>query len=289
MSKRKSALEKWLKTDCGQDFTILQTMPSDASFRRYYRIHTPSGSYVAMDAEPPQEDCRPYVAIAKGLRRLGLQVPDIIYAEEEQGFLLLTDFGDLTYLKALTTDNVGQLYATALNALMLLQHCRDIQNRQIPFFTAEIMWQEWACFKEWFLGRLLDLPLGKQENKVEACYALLVNSAIAQPQVFMHRDYHSANLMVLPDKEVGILDFQDAFIGPVTYDAVSLLRDCYIAWPEKIVTKLALQYWEKLELMNVSADHFLCCFDLRGLQRHQKAFLIFQKNYRRDGNEIYLK
>ncbi|OGT36971.1 MAG: hypothetical protein A3F11_09355 [Gammaproteobacteria bacterium RIFCSPHIGHO2_12_FULL_37_14] len=292
MTERQNALEIWLRTVCGQQFDHLQAMQGDASFRRYFRLQAANNTYVVMDAKPPKEDCRPYIAIAKCLRNMGLQVPEIFYSEEEQGFLLISDFGDLTYLKALTTRNADQLYTAALDVLMILQTCRHVQDMQIPSFTREIMWQEWAWCKEWFLAKLLDLSLS-QEKHLDNCYALLVESAASQPQVFMHRDYHSANLMVLPKNQVGVLDFQDAFMGPVTYDLVSLLRDCYIDWPEECVEFWALSYWKRLNeekvIQGIDQEIFLKWFDWMGIERHLKALFTFSRKYVRDEQSAYLK
>ena len=153
------------------------------------------------------------------------------------------------------------------------------------------MWQEWAWHKEWFLEKLLGVSVGAEEQVLDACYALLVESATTQPQVFMHRDYHSANLMVLPAQGVGILDFQDAFVGPLTYDLASLLRDCYIEWPEERVNQWALAYQKKLQqsgVANVDPRLFLRWFDLMGMQRHLKALLTFARKYVRDQQPHYL-
>lgn len=291
--ERQILLENWLKNEFGQKFINLQPMPGDASFRRYFRLNTPSQSYVVMDAKPPQEDCQKYIDVAEALGAIGLNVPKIFHAEKDLGFLLITDFGDLTYLKSLNHLNADQLYQNALQALAVLQTCRHVPNRKIPCFTSEWMWQEWAWCKEWFLGKYLDLLPLKEEKKLDDCYAFIVESAINQPQVFMHRDYHSANLMVLPQNKVGILDFQDAFIGPVTYDVVSLLRDCYIHWPEEKVRTWTMFYWQQLNdanaLQKVTFETFLKWFDLMGIERHLKALFTFARKYVRDNQDAYLK
>lgn len=285
---RIEALQHWLDDACGLDRVTLQPMQGDASFRRYFRIHTPSTSYVAMDAPPPQENCRPYVAIAKSLRSMGLHAPEIIAADVENGFLLMTDFGDWTYLKSLNMQNADSLYDSALTALASMQAIREVPGRPLPHFTQDFMRQEWAWHKEWFLGKLLHLDVSQQEAALDQCFEHVVESAANQPQVFMHRDYHSANLMVLPASQVGILDFQDAFIGPVTYDLVSLLRDCYIDWPAALVTKWALSYHAKLQL-DVTQEEFLRWFDLMGVERHLKALFTFARKHVRDQQSNYLK
>lgn len=286
---RKETLEQWLRDVCRLQNITLQAMAGDASFRRYFRIQTPSGSFVAMDAKPPQENCRPYVAIAKALRGIGLNTPEIIHADIKQGFLLVTDFGDSTYLKILNAQNADKFYSLALKALALLQDCRDIPGRSISLFTHEFMWQEWAWHKEWFLEKLLKLQLRAEEKDLDTCFAHIVESAETQPQVFMHRDYHSANLMALPDNTIGILDFQDAFMGPVTYDLVSLLRDCYIDWPHERVTHWALAYQQQVNVLrDIDQQEFLHWFDLMGMERHLKALFTFARKHVRDHQSQYL-
>jgi len=291
--QRIALLLNWLKTDCGLSFSFLQPMVGDASFRRYFRIQTKKGSFVVMDAPPTKENCHSFIAIAKTLREQGLLAPEIMAADLSQGFLLLSDFGEMTYLKALTSENADSLYTEAMNVLSHLQHIREVKGMDIPVFTADIMWQEWAWHKEWFLRKLLGLtPSVEEEKALDDCMASLIASANAQPHVFMYRDYHSANLMVLPEQQVGLLDFQDAFIGPVTYDLVSLLRDCYIDWPAERVQDWAQYYWQRLSqlgvLPNVSQQEFLHWFDGMGMQRHLKALLTFARKAVRDQQPHYL-
>lgn len=292
ISERQKALESWLDA-CGLHALNLQPMAGDASFRRYFRATTQQGTHVIMDAPPPRENCKPYVAIAEALRKKGLHAPEIIYQNIEQGFLVLTDFGDLTYLKALNDDNADELYLRALKTLAQLQKIKRIPNHMVPPFTAEFMWQEWAWHKEWFLTKLLNLSFAQEEKQLDLCYALLVDSAVSQPQVFMHRDYHSANLMVLPEKNVGVLDFQDAFIGPITYDAVSLLRDCYINWPEEKINYWLNAYWQMLyaqtDKHDITEALFTRWFDFMGMQRHLKALMTFARKKVRDQQPEYLR
>lgn len=291
MDNRQIALEAWLKTNCPFQPSHIIPLQGDASFRRYFRLPHADGSLIAMDAPPPRENCEPFVAIANTLRKKGLFTPDIVASDLKQGFLLLSDFGDQLYLKELTATNAESLYERALDALSLLQSCRQVTGWQVPFFTPDFMYQELQLFKEWFLMRHLGLDISSDtENMLEAFFRFLTLSAADQPQVFMHRDFHSANLMVLPDNEVGILDFQDAFIGPVTYDLVSLLRDCYIAWPDAFVKKLALSYKQKIgEVLPVSDEMFIRWFDLMGVQRHLKALLTFSRKWHRDQDANYLQ
>lgn len=289
MDQRQQAFEQWLQSQVA----VLQmtAMTSDASFRRYYRVRDAQASYVAMDAPPPRENCLPFVAIAHALRQKNLYVPEIICSDVQQGFLLLTDFGDRVYLKELNPANAEKLYGLALDALAVMQSCEEVQDWKIPPFSADFMFQEMQIFKEWFLLRHLNLTLSAAtEEMLTEFFYFLVDAAVNQPQVFMHRDYQSANLMLLPQDRVGILDFQDAFRGPVTYDLVSLLRDCYIDWPEDLVSKLVLQYKQKIpDVVTVSDAEFLQWFDLMGMHRHLKALLTFSRKFHRDADANYLK
>lgn len=289
--KRKKALEDWLRFECGFNHYQMQTIAPDASFRRYFRVATSHGSFIAMDADPKHEDCSSYVAIGKCLRAMGLQAPEMLRTNIEQGFLLITDFGDATYLKLLNNGaNADALYTRALKSLAILQTCREVPGKIIPLFGSEMMLKEWAWYKEWFLNKFLSIEIN--DTVLDHCYARIMESALAQPQVFMHRDYHSANLMLLANEDVGILDFQDAFIGPLTYDLVSLLRDCYIDWPNEKVHAWVIQYWKMLmtrSLISVDSQTFLQWFDLMGLQRHLKALITFSRKYIRDHNSNYLQ
>lgn len=290
---RKKQLQDWLVHTCRLDLTDLRPMVGAASFRRYFRAVAHGQPWVVMDAPPPQENCRPFAAIARALRQLSLNAPEIIAADFDRGFLLLTDMGDMTYLKALNRDNADRLYGRALDALAVLQGCHQVEGHVIPPFTREFMQQEWEWHKEWFRGKWLGLPNLAEKNVLDQAYDQLVESAALQPAVFMHRDYHSANLMFLSGDGIGILDFQDAFVGPVTYDLVSLLRDCYIDWAPEKINEWALSYLHRLqqrgELTQTSEQQFLRWFDWMGLQRHLKALMTFSRKYVRDQQPQYLR
>ncbi len=289
MHDRQKLLHGWLRKNSHLVEPVPHILAGDASFRRYFRIHQAVGTYIAMDAPPEKENCVSYVAISRALRSLGLLTPEIIAEDLSQGFLLLTDFGDRLLLNELNTANAEILYTAALNELTILQSCSTVNGWKIPYFTIDFMYKELKLFQEWYLQNYLALTLSAAtERMLDQLFIFLAQTAASQPQVFMHRDYHSANLMVLPHNQIGILDFQDAFIGPVTYDLVSLLRDCYIAWPDEQVTKLALQYRDQLNLA-VSNNEFLRWFDLMGLHRHLKTLLTFARKYCRDDNANYLK
>jgi len=290
LSIREQSLNTWLLSLPIGQIIAKDALAGDASFRRYYRIKTQNQSYILMDAPPPQENCRPFVNIARALRARGLQTPEIFAEELTQGFLLLSDFGDITFLKALNKQNADQLYDTALSALAELQADTTIAQHTLPVFNAEFMWQEWQWHKEWFLEKFLHV---QATTALAANYQTIIAEVTQQPLVLMHRDFHSANLMVLPNAGVGILDFQDAFIGPVTYDLASLLRDCYIDWPAEKVKNWALSYLAKLQAqqccVDVSAETFLRWFDFMSMQRHLKALLTFARKKVRDEQPQYLQ
>jgi aminoglycoside/choline kinase family phosphotransferase len=286
---KKIALKKWLTDTCQLKQFTLETLRGDASLRQYFRVKTGDQSYVVMVAPTERDECKPFIAISKVLRAKGLLSPEIIVSHAPLGFLLLTDFGDQQLLSTLNAQNADLLYAKSLDSLAALQECREVFGWKIRPFTANFMLQECLLFKEWFLQMFLELELAHHTEKMlSTFFQCIVESAANQPQVFMHRDYHSANLMVLPDNQIGILDFQDAFIGPVTYDLVSLLRDAYIAWPEERVKNWALSYYSQLSLP-MNADDFLKAFDLMGCQRHLKAILTFTRKYLRDDSTNYLQ
>jgi aminoglycoside/choline kinase family phosphotransferase len=294
-SERKIKFEQWLGDSLGgQSFQAL-AMPGDASLRSYYRIVTPVSSYVAMDAPPP-ENCRPFVAVAAALQVMGLLAPEVIAQNLDMGFLLLTDFGDTTYLKSFHQQpgiaHANDLYGRALRALAMMQACRSVPGHELKPFGREWMEREWAWHQEWFLEKWLGVAL-PSGGALDACYEQLIISALEQPQVFMHRDYHAANLMVAAENKVGILDFQDAFIGPLTYDPASLLRDCYVDWPQENVRAWAIGYANILReqglLTGISDQTFMRWFDFMGLQRHIKALLTFARKYVRDQQPRYLE
>jgi N-acetylmuramate 1-kinase len=287
--ERKTMLMHWLKETCQLTIASMVPLRRDASFRHYYRVHTATMTYVVMDAPPIHEPCRPFVAIAQALRTHGLHTPEIVAMDLEQGFLLLSDLGDDLYLDQLNAANADQLYHRSLDALALLQTCSKIVDYTLPLFTAEWMWQEWAWFNQWVIERWLGC---RPDPTLEVCFAFIVESVISQPTVFIHRDFHSANLMVLAN-DVGILDFQDACVGPVTYDLVSLLRDCYISWPEERVIGWVGSYQRRLQqlgqLTHITAAEFLRWFDLMGIERHLKALFTFARKYVRDHESRYLR
>jgi hypothetical protein len=284
------ALE-WLPHALGaKDFTVAPAS-SDASFRRYFRVGVGGRTFILMDAPPGREDSAGFVDLAGRLAETGVTVPEILAADLERGFLLLTDLGSTHYLAALDDATRDRLHGDALDALFAMQ--TGVRTEGLPAYDERLLRAELGIFREWLLVRHLGLELPPSGARALAgAEDLLVVSALAQPRLFVHRDYHSRNLMVLPEGNPGVLDFQGALVGPVTYDLASLLRDCYIAWPPAYVEATALVYQQRLEaaglLPRVPAERFLRWLDLTGAQRHLKAAGIFARLHHRDGKPHYL-
>lgn len=292
MDQRKQQLLDWLQT-IGIRTGSIEPASADASFRRYFRLSGIEPSLIVMDAPPEKEDSRPFVRIAVRLRALGLNVPQILEQDLEQGFLLLSDLGDRTYLEALNGENVERLYGDAMEALIVLQLGTRTDPDFLPVYDRPLLENEMQLFPEWLLERHLGQFLGEEQRQgLQRCFDVLVDNALEQPAVWVHRDYHSRNLMVLDQQNPGILDFQDAVLGPVTYDLVSLLRDCYVDWPPDQVYRWAKVYRQRALdsglLMPGSEEQFRRWFDLMGVQRHLKAAGIFARLYHRDGKPGYL-
>jgi len=292
LPERLDALKRWLESELEfRDYTI-NPASSDASFRRYLRVVHNGENFIVMDAPPAREDSRPFVTVSRLLFDAGLNVPEVIDADLSQGFLLLSDLGSELYLDALDDDSRERLYADALAGLAVIQAC---PTGELPLYDPELLSREMELFREWLVGKHLGLSLTDAQNgMLDDAFALLIDNALAQPKVFVHRDYHSRNLMVTASNNPGILDFQDAMLGPVTYDLVSLLRDCYIKWPVEQVDDWALGY-QQLALQSgiLRKEHddpalFLRWFDLMGAQRHLKAAGIFARLNHRDGKPGYL-
>lgn len=287
MSDRDESLKHWLATQLGGAPFTLAPASSDASFRRYWRLTQPDGgTLIAMDAPPAVEDCERYVDLARRFRAIGINTP-LIHAEDHtQGFLLIEDLGDRVYLDQLNDQTADALYGDALDALAIIQSRGPITG--VPIYDDAFLRRELGLFREWFLAGYLGLELSAAElAMLDAVDDLLVSSALEQPQVCVHRDFHSRNLMLTDTDNPGVLDFQDAVVGPVTYDLVSLLRDCYIAWPLAQVTDWAVGYG-RLALPELDPERLLRWFDLMGLQRHLKVCGIFARLHRRDGKSAYL-
>ena len=246
-----------------------------------------------MDAPPSYEDTGPFVRTARKFQQLGLNVPEILEQDSDNGFLLMSDLGDTTYLSRLTPDTADRLYGDALGALVVLQAGTRGDPDYFPPYDEARLRGEMELFREWYVPRHLGRVLDAGENAViDRTFDALGAAALAQPRVWVHRDYHSRNLMVTAHNNPGILDFQDAVTGPVTYDLVSLLRDCYIEWPQPRIDEWLMRYCQLARQsdlpVDVGADRFREWFDRMGLQRHIKVLGIFSRLYYRDGKAAYL-
>jgi aminoglycoside/choline kinase family phosphotransferase len=292
--ERLEQLKHWLESELSFREYTLKPASADASFRRYFRVIHEGASFIVMDAPPGKEDSRPFITVAGLLLDAGLNVPEVVDTDLARGFLLLSDLGSQPYLEALNEASVDRLYGDALGALVSIQTCRP-GDGVLPDYDRELLLAEMGLFREWLLGRHLGLTLAAAESDMlDTVFALLADNALEQPRVCVHRDYHSRNLMVTRQNNPGILDFQDAVVGPVCYDLVSLLRDCYIDWPRERVEDWALGYKElALQSGILREEHedpaqFLRWFDLMGVQRHLKAAGIFARLNHRDGKPGYL-
>lgn len=293
MDQRFAQLKQWLDETLDTPEYEIQPASADASFRRYFRVTVPGTSYIVMDAPPEKEDTGRFVAIAERFIAIGLNVPEILFRDIGEGFLILSDFGNRSYLDALNEDTVERLYGDALGALVVLQAGTYTDPHCLPVYDDALLQSEMQLFRDWYLGTHLGLMLTDEETAaLQSVFDDLAASARSQPQVWVHRDFHSRNLMVVPRHNPGIIDFQDAVLGPVTYDLVSLLRDCYIAWPRTQVEDWVRGYHKLARQSGIQvceeADEFLRWFDLMGVQRHLKAAGIFARLNHRDGKPGYL-
>ena len=292
---REQNLNNWAKTilasqgvKVSSDFCVIAAS-DDASFRRYFRGETEMGSFIFVDAPPEREDCQTFVKISELLVDIGINAPRVYQADFTEGFMMLTDLGNQLYLDVLKSHDVeliGRLYAEAFSVLRKMAH---ISCAELPRYDEIRLQEEMNLFPGWFLTQQLSLSLSENENQMlEKVFGFLIENAIEQPQVFVHRDYHSRNLMVVTGDNPGVIDFQDAVSGPVTYDLVSLLKDCYWRFPRNQVVDWVETYRQDSSL-DVGTEEFLRWFDLMGLQRHLKCAGIFSRLNLRDGKPDYLK
>ncbi len=292
MSRRLEELQRWLRERCGLNDFEVTPASEDASFRRYFRVRlADGGTRIVMDAPPDREQCGPFLEVAARLEAAGVHAPRVHEQDLERGFLLLEDLGEHSYLDALDEASVESLYGNALGALMSMQACIDPAG--LPPYDRALLMEEMELFREWLLETHLSMALtGAEGDMLDETFALLVENALEQPRVFVHRDYHSRNLMAGVSPEPGVIDFQDAVEGPVTYDLVSLLRDCYVRWPRERVEEWAWGYFRLAVQSGVmreeQEERFLRWFDLMGVQRHLKASGIFARLFHRDNKPGYL-
>lgn len=300
MQSRENALRQWLITIQQTNDFNLMPLAGDASFRRYWRLQQQDKTWVVMDAPPGKEDLIPFIQVNRRLAQTGIRVPTIHATASELGFLLLEDFGDQVFLNVLKNLPPQQkeaqqtaLYQKAINTLLVLQQgC----SKDLPLFDRAFMLKELELFRTWFLDAYLGFSLQTHETQlINDTFSFLVEQLAQQPQVMIHRDYHSRNLMILdePENHLGVIDFQDAMSGPFTYDLVSLLKDCYIQWPRERVVAWAADYYQQTSTFLKhhpipSLDQFIRDFDICGLQRHLKVLGIFCRLHLRDHKSNYL-
>ncbi len=269
----------------------LQPSSSDASFRRYFRWQSDTVGLVLMDAPPPAEDCRPFVKVADFLVKGGLHVPKVWAQDLQRGFLVLSDLGQQTWLEILNEENADELFSLAIDALITIQKI-SAQDAQLPAYDDALLRRELQLFPDWYVQHELGITFTEQQAYLwqQAC-DVLVENALKQSQVFVHRDYMPRNLM-LSTPNPGVLDFQDAVHGPVTYDITSLFKDAFISWPEQRVQQWLQQYWDKARANGIAVPETFAEFqydcDLMGVQRHLKVIGIFSRICHRDGKPRYL-
>ncbi len=292
---RSTLLQQWLQgLFPGRAFSLAPAS-ADASFRQYFRIQLADSdeSFVVMDAPPQQENCQPFIQVAALFAQAGVTVPKVLAQDLEQGFLLLTDFGSTTYLQVLNLDTARYLYGEACQALVNIQ--ASSRPGVLPEYDRALLQRELDLFPEWYLGRHLQVQLSDtQKNDLQAVFDRVLSVNLAEPKVFVHRDFHSRNLMFLAqDGTPGILDFQDAVYGPLSYDLVSLFKDAYIEWEEEDALDWLVRYWEVARKAGLPVHSDFALFhrdyEFMGVQRHLKVLGIFARLYHRDGKEAYLK
>lgn len=294
---RLQQLNEWLSEVLKNTPYEIEPASADASFRRYFRVAVNDATYIAMDAPPPQEDCSPFVHAAEVLSQAGLNVPKIIAQDISNGFLLLSDLGNTTFLNALQSHNglevAADLYRDASQALIKIQLAS--KPGVFPEYNEALLMREMVLFPEWYVARHLQVTLTDvQQETMRKTFNLLNANILAQAKVYVHRDYHSRNLMVQNDShDLGILDFQDAVYGPITYDLVSLLKDAYVSWDEDQILDWAVRYWQSARKAGLPVPEdvadFYRDFEWMGAQRHIKVLGIFARLYHRDGKDGYLK
>jgi len=293
MTSREQQLSAWLGNVLGIAAPAIAPASSDASFRQYFRVAVDDYTLIVMDAPPAHENCEPFIHTARVFADAGLNVPRVLEQDLQQGFLLLSDLGNTTYLAAMQNGgvDVNALYRDAYLALVKMQ----LASRQgeLPDYDEALLTREMQLFPDWYVARHLQVDLSsEQQQSLQATFDLLNRNILEQPQVYVHRDYHSRNLMVC-ESNPGILDFQDAVFGAITYDLVSLLKDAYVKWEEEQILDYAVRYWQaaKKAGLPVAEDFadFYRDFEWMGVQRHLKVLGIFARLYHRDGKDGYLK
>jgi aminoglycoside/choline kinase family phosphotransferase len=283
-------LSDWVRRVAPAGTFAITPASADASFRRYFRVTLDGETRIVMDAPPEKEDCRPFVHVAGLLAAAGVHAPAVLAQDLDRGFLLLTDLGSKTYLDVLDADNAAALYGDAIAALVKWQLAT--RPGELPPYDEALLRRELALFPDWYIARHLDRALSPaQQETLQSMFTLIVRSNLAQPTVYVHRDYMPRNLMV-SDPNPGVLDFQDAVVGPISYDVASLMRDAFVSWEEERIIDWTVRYWERARIagLPVPADfgEFYRDFEWMGLQRHLKVLGIFARINYRDGKPKYL-
>ena len=289
--KRIDLLKDWLSKKLEIDFSI-STASSDASFRRYFRVKTIKDSFIVMDAPPQNESIEAFLKISQILNTINVNVPEIYEESDVLGFILMQDFGSDTYLDVLSDDNQQRLYGDSIDSLIQMQ--KLVKKGLCHSYTQKILLNEMTLFIEWYLKRYKKIELTNKENEMLlTCFEKISKKVLNQEKFFVHRDYHCRNLMIQKSNNPGILDFQDALEGPVTYDLVSLLKDAYIEWDEEIILDHVIRYWEKAKINNLITNlefsTFYKDFECMGIQRHLKILGIFARLSIRDKKNQYLE
>lgn len=294
--ERLQALQEWAARQLGGDGLDIAPASADASFRRYFRVTAKGRDYIVMDAPPAHEDCRPFIAVAHLFGEAGVHVPEVLAQDLDQGFLLLSDLGHTTYLSALNAADrdpavARELYLASNDALIRIQQVS--RPGVLPEYDRALLTRELMLFPEWYVAKHLGVAMNEQQQAIlDVVFERILANNLAQPQVWVHRDWHSRNLMV-SDPNPGILDFQDAVYGPITYDLASIYRDAYIEWDEEQQLDWVIRYWEKARAARLPVREdfgdFWRDFEWMGAQRHIKVLGIFARLYHRDGKDGYLQ
>lgn len=287
---RQTSRQHWLANHFGHRNFSIEPASADASFRSYFRVKSNERSFILMDAPPDQEDCRPFIAVQKMLHKHHVNVPEIYAQDIDNGFLLLSDLGSTLYLDVLNEHNALSLYQKAIDSLLLLQSTP--QTPPLPKYTQQLLTTEMCLFDEWFIGEHLGHELDEKQRRIlKQTRQWILGYVLEQPQVMVHRDYHSRNLMMTELNSPGIIDFQDAVHGPFSYDLVSLIKDCYISWSDDLISALCdyfITRYNQIHHNTITLPQFMHWFHLTTAQRHLKTIGIFCRLNYRDGKKNYL-
>ena len=279
-------IQEWLETTPYKNYA-LTVASADASFRQYYRLTQGNETLILMDSSLEKESLTPFLDVTQRLLNAKVKAPKILEINLEDGFLIIQDFGNTHYLNILNDENFKELYTNAIDEIIKMQNA---DNSSLPLYDKAFLHFEMDLMKEWYLGQNLKTSLNAEQDRViEKALDTISDIVLSQPQnVFVHRDFHSRNIMITPQKSIGIIDYQDAMSGAITYDLVSLLKDCYIEYKREDVEVLVLEFRDKLSLQTTDAE-FIKWFDFMGLQRHIKVLGVFSRLYLCDGKDGYLK